>query len=73
MLYLYTNCKIIIKLITIGAAALVTANRIDAGAVAARRRVAFVLVDALIVIKMLNKAVRTSAAITPHEILEIRI
>lgn len=73
MSHLHTNCQIIIELITIGTAAFVTANRINAGAVAAWRRVALVLVDALIIIKVLNEAVRTSAAITAHEILKIGI
>lgn len=69
--YLHANGQIVVKLIAIRTAALITANRVDASVVAARRRVAFVFVDALIVIEVLNEAFRAAASKTAHEVLEI--
>lgn len=73
MSHLHANCQIVIELVAIRAAALVTADCIDAGAVTAGRRVAFVLVDALIVIEVLDEALRTAAAVTTHKVLEIKV
>lgn len=70
MPYLHTDCQIVIELITRRTTAFVTANRIDAGSITARRRVAFILVYTLIVIKVLHKAIRASAAVTSHKILK---
>lgn len=67
--YLHADRQIVVELITVWTTAFVTANCIDAATVAARRSVAFILVYALIVIKMLDKAVRASTAIAAHEIL----
>ena len=68
--HLNTNLQIIVELVTIRAAAFVAANRVDASAVSARGRVAFVLVETLIVIKMLNESFGTSATIASHKILQ---
>lgn len=63
------DLQVIIKLVAIRTSALITANRIDASIISARRRVAFVLVDALVVIEMLNESVRTAATIASHKVL----
>lgn len=70
MSHLHADRQIVVELITVWTTAFVTANCIDAATVAARRSVAFILVYALIVIKMLDKAVRASTAIAAHEILK---
>jgi len=68
--YLHANRQTVIELIAIRATAFVTANRVDAGTVAAWRRITLVLVYTLVVVKMLDKAIRASAAVTAHEILQ---
>lgn len=56
-------------MITVRTTAFVTANCIDAGTVTAWRLVAFILIHALVVINVLDKAIRASAAVTAHKIL----
>lgn len=67
--YLHADCQIIIELITVRTTAFVTTNRVNAGTIATWRRVAFILVNTLIIIKVLHKAIRASTAVTSHKIL----
>jgi len=73
LLYLHTNCQIVVKLISIRAAAFVTANGVNTGIVSAWRSIAFILIYTLIMINMLDKAIRTATAISPHKILKRKI
>jgi len=70
MPYLHADRQIIIELITVRTTAFVAANRVNASTVTTWRRIAFILVDTLIVIKVLHKAIRASAAVTAHKILQ---
>lgn len=70
MSYLHADRQIIVELITVRTTAFVTANRIDAAIVTAWRRVAFILIYTLIIIKVLHKAFGTSTAVAAHKILE---
>lgn len=62
--------QITVELVTIRAATFVTANGVDASVVPARGRIALVLIDALVVIKMLNESFWTSATIASHKVLK---
>lgn len=68
--YLNANLQITVELVTIRATTFVTANSVDASVVPARGRVALVLVDALVVIKMLNEPFRAPATIASHKVLK---
>lgn len=70
MSYLHADRQIVIELITVRTTAFVTANCINARTVAAGRFFAFILVYALIVIQVLNEAIRASAAVTAHKVLK---
>lgn len=67
--HLNANLQITVELVTIRATTFVTANSVDASVVPARGRVALVLVDALVVIKMLNEPFRAPATIASHKVL----
>lgn len=58
-----------VELVAIGTTALEATNCVDAGIVSTGGRVALVLVDALIVIEMLNESVGTTATIASHIVL----
>lgn len=59
-----------VELISVGTPAAVATHGVDAIIATARRTVALVLVDALIVVKVLYESVGTTAAIATHEILQ---
>lgn len=72
-LYLNTNRQIVVELVPVWTTTFVTANSVDTSIVAAWRRVTFVLVYALVMIYVLDKAIRTPTAVSPHEILTMKI
>jgi len=65
-----TNCQIVVELVSVWATAFVTANSVNTSVVAAWRSITFVLIYALVMINMLDKAVWTPTAVSSHKILK---